>query len=174
MINNNLRITAGFLAGILLFSSTPAEWLAVEDANTSETVTYMSDELYYFSAGAVSAMNETVVLDKDDDDTILADKETGVTENDAPVVSEPEEGGETPVTPEETPEEPARPVCTDVYVFHKGEQFACVVVFDTIIALWGQYGLTNVSTIGYGYFAVIGEIYGALTTWGNAQPAPQA
>ncbi|MBO5098269.1 MAG: SH3 domain-containing protein [Agathobacter sp.] len=106
MINNNLRITAGFLAGILLFSSTPAEWLAVEDANTSETVTYMSDELYYFSAGAVSAMNETVVLDKDDDDTILADKETGVTENDAPVVSEPEEGGETPVTPEETPDIP--------------------------------------------------------------------
>lgn len=106
MINNSLRITAGFLAGILLFSSTPAEWLAVEDANTSETVTYMSDELYYFSAGAVSAMNETVVLDKDDDDTILADKETGVTENDAPVVSEPDEGGETPETPEETPDIP--------------------------------------------------------------------
>ena len=77
-------------------------------------------------------------------------------------------------TTEETPEEPARPVCTDVYVFHKGEQYACVVVFDTIIALWGQYGLSNVSTIGYGYFAVIGEIYGALTTWGKAQPAPQA
>ena len=66
------------------------------------------------------------------------------------------------------------PVCEDVYVFSKGEEFACVVVFDTIIALWGTNGLTNVSTIGYGYFAVIGEIYGALTTWGNAQPAPQA
>ena len=106
MINNSLRITAGFLAGIILFSSTPAEWLAVEDTSASETVTYMSDELYYFSAGAVSAMNETIVLDTDDgDDTILADKETGVTENDAPVVSEPDEGGENAETPEEQPDE---------------------------------------------------------------------
>lgn len=65
------------------------------------------------------------------------------------------------------------PACTDVYVFHTPDgQFACVIVFDATIALWGAYGLTNVSTIGYGYFAVIGEIYGVLTTWGNAQPAP--
>ena len=65
------------------------------------------------------------------------------------------------------------PACTDVYVFHDASgQFACVIVFDNIVALWGSYGLTNVTTIGYGYFAVIGEIYGALTTWGNAQPVP--
>ena len=107
MINKSLRLTAGFLAGVLLFTSTPAEWLAVEDQSVNETVTYMSDEVYNFSAGAVSAMNETIVLDTDDDDTILADKETGVTENDAPVVSEPDAGGETtePEAPVETPEE---------------------------------------------------------------------
>ena len=65
------------------------------------------------------------------------------------------------------------PACVDVYVFHDANgQFACVIVFADIIALWGNYGLTNVTTIGYGYFAVIGEIYGALTTWGNAQPVP--
>ena len=68
------------------------------------------------------------------------------------------------------------PSCTDVYVFYQVidgvEQFACVIVFDRDIAIWGSYGITNVTTIGYGYFAVIGEIYGALTTWGNAQPIP--
>ena len=109
MINNNLRLAAGFLAAVVLFSSTPAEWLAVEDDKVNENVTYMSDEVYNFSAGAVSAMNETVVLDTDDDDTILADKETGVTENDTPVVSEPEAGEEN--TESETPEvvEPVNP-----------------------------------------------------------------
>ena len=36
MINKSLRLTAGFLAAVVLFSSTPAEWLAVEDQNEKE------------------------------------------------------------------------------------------------------------------------------------------
>ena len=121
MINNSLRLTAGFLVSVLLVSTIPAETLAVDDKSASETVTYMPEEVYNFSAGAVSVMNETVVLDIDNDDTILADKETGVTEYDTPTVSEPDASGEntepeTPVEdseeiPEETPEvaEPVNP-----------------------------------------------------------------
>ncbi|MBQ8626566.1 MAG: C40 family peptidase [Agathobacter sp.] len=107
MINKSLRLTAGFLASALLISSIPAEAFA---ANTSaEATTYISEGTYSFSAGALSAINETVVL-KTEDDSILVDGETGVTENDAPTVSEPEVSE--PVVDETTPEEetPAEPV----------------------------------------------------------------
>ena len=128
MINKSLRLTAGFLASVLLISSVPAEMLAVENNKTTEVVTYMSDDVYNFSAGAILAMNETVVVDNDDDDTILADKETGVTENDAPIVSEPEADvpevdapeGETPETdvPEtDAPQEEAPEVVVPVNPF---------------------------------------------------------
>ena len=107
MINKSLRLAAGFLASALLISSIPAEAFA---ANTSaEATTYISEGTYSFSAGALSAINETVVL-KTEDDSILVDGETGVTENDAPTVSEPEVSE--PVVDETTPEEetPAEPV----------------------------------------------------------------
>ena len=108
MINKSLRLTAGFLASALLISSIPAEAFA---ANTSaEATTYISEGTYSFSAGALSAINETVVL-KTEDDSILVDGETGVTENDAPTVSEPEvsEPVVDETTPEETPAEPVSP-----------------------------------------------------------------
>ena len=107
MINKSLRLTAAFLAVVVLFSSTPAEWLAVEDKNEQETLTYMSDDLYYFSAGAVSAMNETIVVDaEEDDDSILADGDTDISDNDAPIVSEPDadDGNTDATTPEQEPE----------------------------------------------------------------------
>lgn len=87
MINKSLRLTAGFLASALLISSIPAEAFV---ANTSaEATTYISEGAYSFSVGALSAINETVVLSTEND-SILADGETDVTENDAPTVSEPE------------------------------------------------------------------------------------
>ena len=106
MINKSLRLTAAFLAAVVLFSSTPAEWLAVEDKNEQETLTYMSDDLYYFSAGAVSAMNDTIVVDAEDDDSILADGDTDISDNDAPIVSEPDtdDGNTDATTPEQEPE----------------------------------------------------------------------
>ena len=100
MINKSMRLTAGFLASVLLITVIPADSVAAR--GTEETTAYTSVDNYSFSAGALSAITETVVVDTKDDDTILADKETGVAENDAPIVSEPD-GTD---TPEETPQAP--------------------------------------------------------------------
>lgn len=107
MINKSLRLTAGFLASALFISSTPAE--AFLASTSAGATTYISEGTYSFTAGALSAINETVVL-KIEDDSILVDGETGVTENDAPTVSEPE--ASEPVVDETAPEEetPAEPV----------------------------------------------------------------
>lgn len=99
MINKNLRLTAGLLATALFISSVPAEAFASSSAEVTE---YITGGTYSFSAGAHSAINETVVLNITDD-SVLADNEADVTENDTPIVSEPEQ--QEPVV-EETPEVP--------------------------------------------------------------------
>lgn len=104
MINKHLRLTAVFLVTALLIGSVPAEAFA---GSSAEVTQYMTGGTSSFSAGAHSAINETVVLNETDD-SVLADGETDVTENDAPVVSEPVVE-ETPVEPE-TPAEPEAPV----------------------------------------------------------------
>lgn len=105
MIEAHLKITAGLLSCVLAVSAFPAEALAAAPAVTPD---YTIDESAMFSAGAVSAINGTVVVLEDEDDTLLADGETDVTENEAPVVADPEP--EAPVeeetTPEQTPEAP--------------------------------------------------------------------
>lgn len=101
MINKRLKLTAAFLATILLISSVPVDALA---SNSAEVTEYMTGGTHSFSAGAHSAINETVVLNFTDD-SVLADGETDVTENDAPIVAEPEQ--QEPV--EETPEVPVEP-----------------------------------------------------------------
>lgn len=107
MINKNLRLTAGLLASALLITVIPADAVAAKGAE--EATAYTSVDNYSFSAGAISAITETVVVDTKDDDTILADKETGVTENDTPIVSEPD-GTDTPEATPEVPEVPEVPV----------------------------------------------------------------
>lgn len=109
MINNSVRLTAGFLASVLLITTIPADSIQTEGAE--DTTVYMSIDEYNFSSGAISAITETVVLDTDDDDSVLVDGDAGVTENDTPIVSEPDGSEETPEeTPEEVvPEEPVNP-----------------------------------------------------------------
>ena len=112
MINKSLRLTAGFLASVLVISSVPVEALGAESV---EPTAYITGGTYSFAAGALSAINETVVLNTEDD-SVLVDNETGVTENEAPTVSEPEvqepvveETIPEEIVPEETPAEPVNP-----------------------------------------------------------------
>lgn len=101
MINKRVKLTAGLLAAALLISSIPAE--AAEAADTAEVTTYIKVGTTSFSAGAHSAINETVVLNTTEDE-ILVDNEAGVTENDTPIVAEPE--GDVEEVVDATPENP--------------------------------------------------------------------
>ncbi len=82
MINKGVRLTAGLLVAALLVTTVPAETFAGQIA---ESTNYITGTSYSFSAGAHSAIGETVVLEDTTDDSLYA----GVEENDAPVVSAP-------------------------------------------------------------------------------------
>lgn len=82
MINKGVRLTAGLLVAALLVTTIPADTFAAKNA---ESTNYITGTSYSFSAGAHSAINETVVLEDTTDDTLYA----GVEENEAPVVAEP-------------------------------------------------------------------------------------
>ncbi len=81
MNNKGLRLTAGFLAAALLLSDIPAIVLASQTAE----VNYITGLTQTYTAGAHSAINDTVVLDDAAGDVYYA----GITGNDAPVVAEP-------------------------------------------------------------------------------------
>lgn len=100
MISKRVKLTAGLLAAALLISSIPAEAAA---ADIAEVTTYMTVGTTSFSAGAHSAINETVVLNTTEEE-ILVDNEAGVTENDTPIVAEPE--GDVEEVVDVTPENP--------------------------------------------------------------------
>lgn len=81
MLNKVVRRTAGVLVSALLISGLPAQIFANAEKNTTNYITgpaYSS-----FSAGATSAINETVVLDDSTTETLYA----GITSNDTSVVA---------------------------------------------------------------------------------------
>jgi len=82
MINKGVRLTAGLLVAALLVTTVPAEVFA---GQTVESTNYITGTSYSFSAGAHSAIGETVVLEDTTDDELYA----GIEENEAPVVAEP-------------------------------------------------------------------------------------
>ena len=82
MINKGVRLTAGLLVAALLVTTIPAETF---EAKTAESTNYITGASYSFSAGAHSAIAETVVLEDTTEDELYA----GVEENEAPVVAEP-------------------------------------------------------------------------------------
>ncbi|MBQ2900616.1 MAG: C40 family peptidase [Agathobacter sp.] len=82
MINKGVRLTAGLLVAALLVTTVPAEVFA---GQTVESTNYITGTSYSFSAGAHSAIGETVVLEDATEDELYA----GVEENEAPVVAEP-------------------------------------------------------------------------------------
>ena len=82
MINKGVKLTAGLLVAALLVTTIPAEAF---EAKTAASDDYILGTSYSFSAGAHSAINETVVLNETTDDMLFA----GVEENDAPTVAEP-------------------------------------------------------------------------------------
>ena len=83
MINKGVRLTAGLLIAALFVTLVPVDKF---EAKTAESTNYITGASYSFSAGAHSAISETVVLNDTTDSTLYA----GVTENDAPVVAEAE------------------------------------------------------------------------------------
>lgn len=83
MINKGVRLTAGLLIAALCVTLIPADRF---EAKTAEDTNYITGATYSFSAGAHSAISETVVLEDTKEDELYA----GVEENDAPVVAEPE------------------------------------------------------------------------------------
>ncbi len=91
MITINTRFTACILASTLILTMIPAAAKA-DDNNTAEVTGYITGQEFCFSAGVQAAINETIVLN--DKDEMLA---SDITENEAPVVAEPEA--------EEVPEE---------------------------------------------------------------------
>ncbi len=83
----HLRIAAGLLATVICISSVPSEtFLAAQTAELNDE--YISAGSLSFTAGAHAAINDTIVLN-DTEDSVLADGETAITENDAPVVADP-------------------------------------------------------------------------------------
>lgn len=82
MINKGVRLTAGLLVAALLVTTVPADVFA---GQTVESTNYITGTSYSFSAGAHSAIGETVVLEDTTEDELYA----GVEENDAPVVAGP-------------------------------------------------------------------------------------
>lgn len=82
MRNKGVRLTASLLVAALLVTTIPAEVLASEVA---ESTNYITGTSYSFSAGAHSAISETVVLEDSVDDELYA----GVENNEAPTVAAP-------------------------------------------------------------------------------------
>lgn len=82
MINKGVRLTTGLLVAALLVTTIPAEMF---EAKSVESANYITGTTYSFSAGAHSAISETVVLESTTDEYFA-----GVEENDAPLVAEPE------------------------------------------------------------------------------------
>lgn len=82
MINKGVRLTAGLLVAALLVTTVPADVFA---GQTVESTNYITGTSYSFSAGAHSAIGETVVLEDTTEDELYA----GIEENDAPVVAGP-------------------------------------------------------------------------------------
>lgn len=83
MINKGVRLTTGLLVAALLVTAVPVD---VFEAAPVESTNYITGTTYSFSAGAHSAIAETVVLEPIVDDELLADVEV----NDAPTVTTPE------------------------------------------------------------------------------------
>lgn len=82
MKNKGVRLTAGLLVAALLVTTVPAEML---EAKAAESTDYINETPYSFSAGAHSAITETVVIEDTTEDELYAEVE----ENEAPVVAEP-------------------------------------------------------------------------------------
>lgn len=82
MKNKGVRLTAGLLVAALLVTTVPAEMF---EAKAAESTNYITETPYSFSAGAHSAITETVVIEDTTEDELYADVE----ENEAPVVAEP-------------------------------------------------------------------------------------
>ena len=82
MISKGVRLTAGLLVAALMVTTIPAESF---EAKTAESTNYITGTTYSFSAGAHSAISETVVLEDASDNELYA----GVEENEAPVVTAP-------------------------------------------------------------------------------------
>ena len=76
MINKGVRLTAGLLVAALLVTTVPTEVFA---GQTVESTNYITGTSYSFSAGAHSAIGETVVLEDATEDELYA----GVEENEA-------------------------------------------------------------------------------------------
>ncbi len=83
MINKGVRLTTGLLVAALLVTAVPVD---VFEAAPVESTNYITGTTYSFSAGAHSAISDTVVLEPIVDDELLADVEV----NDAPTVTTPE------------------------------------------------------------------------------------
>lgn len=85
MTKKGVRLTAGLLSAVLFITLVPADSFEAKTKD-AESTNYITAASYSFSAGAHSAISETVVLeDTTTDDELYA----GVEENDAPVVAEP-------------------------------------------------------------------------------------
>lgn len=82
MINKGVKLTAGLLVAAVMVTTIPAETFSAKNA---ESANYITGNTYSFSAGAHSAISETVVLEDASDNMLYA----GVEENEAPVVAEP-------------------------------------------------------------------------------------
>ena len=83
MINKGVRLTTGLLVAALLVTAVPVD---VFEAAPVESANYITGTTYSFSAGAHSAITDTVVLEPSVNDDLLADVEV----NDAPIVTTPE------------------------------------------------------------------------------------
>lgn len=82
MINKGVKLTAGLLVAALLVTTIPTEFFASQTVESSD---YMIGASYSFSAGAHSAIGETVVLEEKKDEEVHAEVE----ENEAPIVAAP-------------------------------------------------------------------------------------
>lgn len=83
MINKGVKLTAGLLVAALMVTTVPTEFFAAQTAKSSD---YIIGASHSFSAGAHSAIGETVVFEEvKEDEEVHAEVE----QNEAPIVAEP-------------------------------------------------------------------------------------
>ena len=149
MNKKGVKLTAGLLIASLLITLVPTERF---EAKNAESVDYMTGPAYSFSAGAHSAIGETVVLEDITDGDFYA----GVEGNDAPVVAGPNPYANIAIAVVDEYLNIRAEANADAAVLGKLYKNGAAIVLET---LDGWYKITSGSVTGYvaADYVVVGD-----------------
>ena len=149
MITEHIKLTALVLTGSLLFAMIP---VSAQADNRTEVTEYIIEQAHLFSAGAHSAINETVVKIEDGD--ILA---SDITKNDTPQVAGPKEDGKESVS------EYANIAITQVEVYLNIREEANAEA-EVLGKLYNNYAATVLEVLDGWYKVTSGSVTGYVSS----------